>query len=37
VVRAGHTEVKTDTVQAVLGRPPISFARFVKEHRAAWA
>jgi uncharacterized protein YbjT (DUF2867 family) len=37
VVRAGQTEVKTGTVQAVLGRPPIPFARFVKEHRATWA
>jgi uncharacterized protein YbjT (DUF2867 family) len=37
VVRAGHTEVKTATVQEVLGRPPISFARFAKDHRSAWA
>ncbi len=37
VVRAGHTAVTTDTVQQVLGRPPIPFARFVKDHRAAWA
>jgi uncharacterized protein YbjT (DUF2867 family) len=36
-VRAGQTEVKTDTVSQVLGRPPIAFARFVKDHRAAWA
>jgi uncharacterized protein YbjT (DUF2867 family) len=37
MVRAGHTEVKTDTVQQVLGRPPIAFAQFVRDHRAAWA
>jgi uncharacterized protein YbjT (DUF2867 family) len=37
VVRAGQTEVKTDTVQQVLGRPPIAFAQFVREHRASWA
>jgi uncharacterized protein YbjT (DUF2867 family) len=37
VVRAGHAEVKTATVQEVLGRPPISFAQFAKDHRSAWA
>jgi uncharacterized protein YbjT (DUF2867 family) len=37
IVRAGHTAVTTDTVQQVLGRPPISFARFVKDHLAVWA
>jgi uncharacterized protein YbjT (DUF2867 family) len=37
IVRAGHTAVKTDTVQQVLGRPPISFTQFVKDHRAVWA
>jgi len=36
-VRAGHTEVKTDTVQQVLGRPPIAFAQFLRDHRAVWA
>ncbi len=36
-VRAGHTEVKTDTVQQVLGRAPIPFTRFVKDHRSVWA
>ncbi len=36
-VRAGHTSVTTDTVQKVLGRAPISFAQFVKDHRAVWA
>jgi uncharacterized protein YbjT (DUF2867 family) len=36
-VRAGQTEVKSDTVQAVLGRAPTSLARFAKEHRAVWA
>ena len=35
-VRAGQTEVKTDTVSQVLGRPPIAFASFVKDYRAAW-
>jgi len=37
VVRAGHTSVTTDTVQKVLGRAPISFAQFAKDHRAVWA
>lgn len=36
-VRAGQTEVRTDTVKTLLGREPISFARFVAEHRSAWA
>jgi uncharacterized protein YbjT (DUF2867 family) len=36
-VRAGHYEVKTDTVRELLGRPPIPFAQFVKEHRETWA
>jgi len=36
-VRAGYTEARTDTVQKLLGRAPISFARFVKDHRAVWA
>jgi uncharacterized protein YbjT (DUF2867 family) len=36
-VRAGWTERKTDDVQVVLGRPPISFSRFAKDHRATWA
>jgi uncharacterized protein YbjT (DUF2867 family) len=36
-VRAGHFEVKTDTVREVLGRAPISFAQFAKDHRSAWA
>ena len=37
VVRAGHTEVKTDAVQQLLGRPPIAFAQFARDHRAVWA
>ena len=37
VVRAGHTAVKTDTVLQVLGRQPIPFTQFVKDHRAVWA
>jgi uncharacterized protein YbjT (DUF2867 family) len=36
-VRAGWNERKTEDVQAVLGRPPISFVRFAKDHRATWA
>lgn len=36
-VRAGRYERKTDAVRDVLGRAPIDFARFVKDHRAAWA
>jgi uncharacterized protein YbjT (DUF2867 family) len=36
-VRAGWTETRTDDVQRVLGRPPISFARFARDHRAIWA
>jgi len=36
-VRAGQAEVKTDTVQALLGRPPIAFSQFVRDHRAVWA
>ncbi|HLL54782.1 MAG TPA: SDR family oxidoreductase [Myxococcaceae bacterium] len=36
-VRAGWTEVKTDTVQQVLGRPPRSFEEFVKDSRSAWS
>jgi uncharacterized protein YbjT (DUF2867 family) len=36
-VRAGWYELKTDDVQRVLGRPPRSFAQFVKDHRAVWA
>ncbi len=37
MVRAGYTEAKTDTVKELLGRPPIAFAQFVKDHRAVWA
>jgi uncharacterized protein YbjT (DUF2867 family) len=37
IVRAGQTAVTTDTVRQVLGREPIPFARFVKEHRSVWA
>ena len=33
-VRAGSAEARTDDVQKVLGRPPISLARFAKDHRA---
>ncbi len=36
-VRAGYTERQTDTVEQLLGRKPIAFAQFVKDHRAAWA
>lgn len=37
IVRAGHTAVTTPAVEQVLGRKPISFAQFVKDHRAVWA
>lgn len=37
IVRDGHTAVTTDTVRQVLGRPPIAFAQFVRDHRATWA
>jgi uncharacterized protein YbjT (DUF2867 family) len=37
MVRAGYTEVKTGTVQEVLGRPPIGLDQFIKDHRASWA
>lgn len=36
-VRAGQFAVRTDTVAEVLGRAPIPFAQFVREHRATWA
>jgi uncharacterized protein YbjT (DUF2867 family) len=36
-VRAGQTAVKTGTVAELLGRPPITFAQFARDHRAAWA
>ena len=35
-VRAGWAEARTDDVQKVLGRPPIAFSRFAKDHRAIW-
>jgi uncharacterized protein YbjT (DUF2867 family) len=37
MVRAGYTEVKTSTVQELLGRAPIGFDQFIKDHRASWA
>lgn len=37
IVRAGQTEVVTPTVGELLGRPPIPFTRFVKDHRSTWA
>lgn len=36
-VRQGWTERQTDDVQRVLGRAPIGFAQFVKDHRAVWS
>lgn len=36
-VRAGWTERQTDDVQRVLGRAPVSFAQFAKDHRAVWS
>jgi uncharacterized protein YbjT (DUF2867 family) len=35
-VRAGWSSVITDTVEQVLGRPPISFRQFAEDYRAAW-
>jgi len=37
IVRAGHNAVTTDEVRQVLGRAPITFAQFVKDHRSVWA
>ena len=34
---AGHHEVKTATVQEVLGRAPIGFDQFIEDHRSTWA
>jgi uncharacterized protein YbjT (DUF2867 family) len=36
-VRAGWTEVRTETVAQVLGRAPIAFEQFARDHRNAWA
>ena len=36
VVIPGYSDVVTDTVQQVLGRAPVSFDRFARDHRAAW-
>lgn len=36
-VRQGWTARQTDDVQRVLGRAPITFAQFVKDHRAVWS
>lgn len=35
-VRAGWSDATTDTVQRVLGREPISFAQFAKDHQSDW-
>ncbi|RLB55353.1 MAG: SDR family NAD(P)-dependent oxidoreductase [Deltaproteobacteria bacterium] len=35
-VRQGHVEETTDTVERLLGRPPITFEQFVQDHRTAW-
>jgi uncharacterized protein YbjT (DUF2867 family) len=37
MVRAGYTEVKTTTVQELLGRAPIGFDQFIRDHRSTWA
>jgi uncharacterized protein YbjT (DUF2867 family) len=37
MVRAGYTEVKSPTVQELLGRPPIGLEQFIKDHRSSWA
>ncbi|MDR0359924.1 MAG: SDR family oxidoreductase [bacterium] len=34
--RAGHNAVVTDDVERVLGRPPASFERWCRDHRAAF-
>lgn len=36
-VRQGWTERTSDDVQRVLGRAPITFAQFAKDHRAVWS
>ncbi|HEU4408820.1 MAG TPA: SDR family oxidoreductase [Polyangiaceae bacterium] len=35
-VRAGATAPVTDDVERLLGRPPISLAQFVRDHRPVW-
>jgi len=37
MVRAGYAEVKTTTVQELLGRAPIGFDQFIRDHRSTWA
>jgi hypothetical protein len=37
MVRAGLHEVTTATVQEVLGRAPIGFDQFIRDHRSTWA
>jgi uncharacterized protein YbjT (DUF2867 family) len=37
MVRAGYAEVKSPTVQELLGRPPISLDQFIEDHRSTWA
>jgi uncharacterized protein YbjT (DUF2867 family) len=36
-VRQGWTERTSDDVQRVLGRAPIAFAQFARDHRAIWS
>jgi uncharacterized protein YbjT (DUF2867 family) len=35
-IRAGHAEEVTDTVEIVLGRPPIKFSQFIEDNREVW-
>ena len=35
-VRAGHTAQTTDTVEQLLGSPPISFKRFAQDYKEVW-
>jgi len=36
VIRAGWSAAVTDTVERVLGRPPIDFADYARDHADAW-
>jgi hypothetical protein len=35
-VRAGYTAVTTDAVKTLLGRDPIGFAAFARDHGQTW-
>jgi uncharacterized protein YbjT (DUF2867 family) len=36
-IRAGYTAQVTSEVKRILGREPVSFSQFVRDHRAVWA